>query len=351
MRLSAPPSLEHLIALSDDVGILQHAERSLPNRHHGYCTDDVARALMVAVAATEHDASRDDATRLVQTYLSFMHHAQMPDGRFHNFMSYDRTWLDEVGSDDSNGRAIWSIGFTLRYAPLEEYRELSRGMLERALPNVGSLGFMRSRVYAALGLVHAYEALKRRHPAIEAALREIGASLYDAWSKARSDGWEWFEDHMTYDNARLSEAALKIGSVLEDRALIDLGRSTLNFYNSVVVEDGRFVPIGNAGWYYRGGARARYGQQPLEAASMVDANLAAYAITGESGYSALADLGLAWFYGRNTRNVVMARNGGCCDGLEEVGVNENMGAESSLAYLASAFALARPASDALRLAR
>jgi hypothetical protein len=156
---------------------------------------------------------------------------------------------------------------------------------------------------------------------------------------------------MTYDNARLPEAVLRIGAALDDRELIALGLRTLDFYESVVVEGGVFVPIGNAGWYRHGGHRARYVQQPLEAAAMVDVALVAHALSGEARYRRLAEIGLEWFYGRNTRNVVMAAEGGSFDGLGELGVNRNMGAESSLAYLASALALAQPAAEVLRIAR
>jgi hypothetical protein len=345
------PSLEHLTALSDDTGVAQHAHGDVANRFEGYCTDDVARAFMVALEATAHDRDRDEAMRLSRIYLAFLVHAQRDDGRFGNFMSYERTWLDEFGSEDSNGRAVWALGFGLLHAPRETWRQLCRERVLRALPGVAGLKHVRARAYAALGLTRAYVAMGRAEPAIAAALRAIADDLVARHDRTAAPDWRWFEDAMTYDNARLPEALLRIGTVLEDRAYVDLGLATLTFYESVVVEDGVFVPIGNAGWYPRGGRRARYAQQPLEAAALVDAALAAEAVTGEARFRRLAECGLEWYYGRNSRDAVMAAAGGCYDGLEELGINRNMGAESTLAYLSSAFALARPGADVLRIAR
>ncbi len=156
---------------------------------------------------------------------------------------------------------------------------------------------------------------------------------------------------MTYDNARLSEAVLRAGLTLADDELLAVGLRTFEFYKKVTLEDGVFVPIGNDGWYHRGGNRPRYCQQPLEAVSLVDAALVALDATGDPAYRATAEIGLDWYHGRNTRGIVMARNGGCLDGLNETSVNMNMGAESTLAYLAAAYALAARPAKALTLAR
>ena len=321
-----PPALDHLKALSDDVGIVQHATYDIPNRHEGYCTDDVARAFIVAIAACDHERERATATSLAHTYLAFLLHAQRVDGRFANFMSFERVWLDDVGTPDSNGRAMWALGAGARFAPRESWRLVCADRLERALPNVDDLGFVRSRAYAALGIVHGFEASGRRHRGFERALRVIAADLVHRYRREATTDWAWFESDLTYDNARLPEAILRIGTVLEDRTLVDIGLRTLDFYERLCVEDGIFVPIGNAGWYPRGGPRARYAQQPLEAASLVDVALAAEAATGDRRYGRLAECGLEWFYGRNSRSIVMAARGGCYDGLEELGVNRNMGA-------------------------
>ena len=338
--------------MTDDVGIIQHATFDVPNRSTGYCTDDVSRAFMVAIAASGHDKLRERALRLGRTYLAFLVDAQMEDGRFHNFMSYARDWLDAVGTDDSNGRAIWSLGYAARYAPLASWRKISLDLLERAMPHARNFPFVRSRVYAALGLSSAYAAGIGDLGTCAALLRNVADDLVARHEAVADAGWDWFEDALTYDNARLPEALLRIGTVLDHRPYVDLGLRTLAFYESIVVENGTFVPIGNDGWYPRGGPRARHGQQPLEAAALVDAALAARAATGDPRYDRLAELGLDWFAGRNSLGAVMAtREGGSYDGLEERSTNGNMGAESTLAYLASALAFAPARSDALRLVR
>lgn len=347
------PALDHLAALSDDVGIIQHAVYDVPNRATGYCTDDIARALIVAIAASEHEATREQALVLGRRYLAFLVDARLSDGRFHNFMSYARVWLDDVGTHDSIGRAIWGLGYAVRFAPLAGWCEVSRGLLAAVLPHAATLSHVRSRAYAAIGLAHARAALGPRADgaALEAPLRSIGDDLVARHAACADAHWDWFEDEMTYDNARLPEALLRIGTVLDDRAYVSLGLRTLDFYESIVMENDVFVPIGNAGWYRRGGRRARFAQQPLEAMSLVDVALAAEAASGDARYRALADAGLQWFFGRNSCAAALIVSGGCCDGLEEDGPNRNMGAESTLAYLASAFALAPVDATALRIAR
>jgi hypothetical protein len=284
--------------------------------------------------------------RLANIYLAFLLDAQLPDGRFRNFMSYDRRRLDAVGTPDSNGRAIWALGYAVRFAPRESWRKLCGEMLDRALPAVRDLTYSRSLAYAAIGLSHAYLMRGRLDSAVAAALRSIVADFIRRYRAGSNERWEWFEDEMTYDNARLCEALLRAGDALDDEQAMRLGMRTLRFYESVVFENGLFVPIGNDGWYVRDGARARYDQQPLEAAAMVDAELFAASIAikvgeGEAAHRQFAEQAARWFHGGNTRGAEMAQGGGCFDGLEELRVNPNMGAESTLAYLWSAFAFAQ----------
>jgi len=343
------PSLDYVAALSDDVGIIQHAVETVPNRSTGYCTDDVARAFMVALARLRLEPRDPHAMQLASTYLAFLHDAQLDDGRFHNFMSYDRRWLDDVGTHDSCGRALWAIGYGVRFSPNPAWRRVCRRVLDRGIQSLDWLEFIRAKGYAMLGLAHAVEA--NGAPGDRAALRHLGDELHACNVAARDDAWEWFEETMTYDNARLPEALLRAGAVLEDASFVDAGLRTLAFYERVTIEDGTFVPIGNDGWYRRGGTRARFGQQPLEAAAMVDAELAAFAATNAPDRLATAEIALAWFYGRNSCGVTMAQGGGCFDGLEASAVNRNMGAESTLAYLAGAYAMAETRAATLHVAR
>lgn len=330
--------LDHLIVLTDDTGVIQHATYDVPNRSTGYCTDDVTRAFLVAIGAARHEGLREEALRLAGICLAFLHDAQLEDGRFRNFMGYDRRWLEEVGSEDAAGRAVWALGYGLVHAPRAGWRALCDEMLRRSLPAMSEFEYPRPRAYAAIGLSHAYE-LPGMQVVLRPALRAMVSDLQRRYEAARAPDWEWFADAMLYDNARLCEATLRGGIALEDRSALAVGLGTLDFLELVVFEDGRFVPIGNRGWYVRGGPRARYDQQPLEAAAMVDAELAAYAATGEARRLENANLAFEWFVGRNSLGATLVRGGGCCDGLSEESVNQNMGAESTLAYLAAALAL------------
>jgi len=334
------------------VGVIQHATEDIPNRATGYCTDDVARALIVVYQKLALDPGDADALRLAPVYLAFLQDAQLPDGRFHNFMGYDRQWLDCVGTHDSVGRALWAVGFGMRYAPRATWRRLCKRLFNKGLNSIDWLQYARSQSYAIIGLAHACHAsiADIELPAYNEALRKLAGSLKARFEANAAADWEWFEDIMTYDNARLCEAMVRAGTALGDENLTSLGLRSLAFYERVTIEDGVFVPIGNEGWYPRGGPRARYSQQPLEAVSLVDAALAAYEATGDAAFRATAQLGLNWYLGQNSRGIAMANGGGCLDGLNEQSVNLNMGAESTLAYLSAAYSMAavvRPSTKAV----
>jgi len=343
------PPLDYLATLSDDVGVIQHANENVPNRSTGYCTDDVARALIVAVARMRIDPGDDRAGALGSTYLSFLVDAQCEDGRFHNFMSYDRRWLDELGTQDSNGRALWGLGYALRYAPDARWRRVAQRAFRRGLACVDWLGHPLAEAYAVLGLAHAHEA--EAHAAYAAALRTLAGRSLERLAAASDATWTWFGDEMTYDVARLPEALLRAGAALGERQYTEGGLLALAFYESIALEGGVFVPIGNRGWYRRGGERPRYDQQPLEAAAMVDAELAALDATGEKTHRAAARLAMAWFEGENSEGIVMEHGGGCYDGLGAGSANRNMGAESTLAALAAAYALATRRKSDIAVAR
>jgi hypothetical protein len=345
------PPLNHLVTMTDDVGMIQHAIYDVPNRSTGYCTDDVSRALIVAIGATRDRQSRDTAVRLADIYLAFLYDAQLRDGRFHNFMGYDRRWLDIVGTQDSIGRALWSVGFGMRFAPRESWRRVCSLIFEGAFQVVSTLEAPRSRAYALIGMTHAFEARGRDDATLEHSIRCEAEALVQAFEQNSGPDWRWFEGILTYDNARLPEAILRAGAVLEEERFVEVGLDALAFYESVTVEDGIFIPIGNQGWYRRGGPRARYGQQPLEAAAMVDAALVAADISRDLRYEGLAELAHGWYFGRNSMGATLVDGGGCRDGIDDHGVSTNMGAESTLAYLSSAISLAEPRTERLRVAR
>ncbi len=337
MRQALRP-LNYLVTLSDDVGVIQHAVENVPNRSTGYCTDDVARALIVVLARLRVIQDDEQARKLASIYLSFLADAQREDGRFHNFMSYDRRWLDDLGTHDSNGRALWGLGYAIRFAGDDAWKRVAQRLFRRGLAAVGWLEYPHAEAYAMLGLAHACEAGAPR--AYAAALRALAERSLERLEAASEDRWRWFADEMTYDVARLPEALLRAGAALSCARFTASGLSALSFYESVAFENGIFVPIGNRGWYRHGGERARYDQQPLEAAAMVDAELTAFDATGEAQHRAAARTAMGWYEGRNSEGIVMEHRGGCYDGLSAGAANRNMGAESTLALLSAAYAFA-----------
>jgi hypothetical protein len=349
MNVTSYPMLDHLVAMTDDTGMIQHATHDIPNRATGYCTDDIARALIVAVTASRKTATESIGKRLVTTYLSYLHDSQMPDGWFHNFMGYDRTWQDHRGTADSFGRAMWGLGYCMRFAPRDSWRSLAGRLFSAALPRVSELEHLRPRAYCALGIVHALEAPESDRLVLRALLADAVRPIAEAFARESTSDWVWCEPVMTYDNARLPEALIRAGPALGDLRLTHAGLRMLSFYARVVIENEMFVPVGNAGWFPRGGTKARYGQQPIEAAGMIDASLAAEAVTGDPAHLRDAQAAFDWFFGANTAGVSLVSNGGCCDGIDPQGPNPNMGAESTLAYLQSQNAMAASKPSAARL--
>ena len=322
------PSLAHLASLTDDVGTIQHAFGTLPNRATGYCTDDLARSSIVAIQHQALDPSSADAERIAHTALAFLLHAQLPDGRFHNFMSYGREWLDDVGTEDSCGRAIWALGHASARARSDDWRDRSAAAFERALPTIEAFTFLRPLAYAALGLSAAGE----RGAVAVAILGRLRA----AFAENSVGDWHWYESRMTYDNARLPQAQLLLADLLGDAEARDEALRALAFYRTQNLEGALFSPVGNRGWLSRGGEKARFDQQPLEAAAAVDAFLAADR-AGLRGARADAERALQWFYGQNVLGIPLVdERGGCSDGVDADGLNANRGAESTLAYLMAA---------------
>jgi hypothetical protein len=371
MRAYRRPPLDHLLAMTDDVGLLQHAVLDVPNRSCGYCTDDVGRALIVACDAAALGGTEFDEARLVTTYLAYLHDAQRPDGWFHDFMGYDRRWQDDAGTEDAVGRAIWGLGYAERHADRPTWRTVASRIRRRAHDAICRLTYPRARAYAALGLAHAltvqldeilvFGDMSPAWPCDEPELRSLLdrtlAPIADAFDTCATPEWQWCEDVLTYDNARICEALIRGGAVLANERYAAIGLAMLRFYCSVVLEDDPasgetiFVPVGNDGWYPRGGVKSRNGQQPLEAAALVEAALAAFDATGDAFWTTVAETAHAWYLGRNSYGLAVATETGCRDGVGDGGVNPNMGAESTVCYLMSAIALAKRSARPLRVAR
>ena len=336
-RVAPEPSLpelrlEHLIRMTDDTGLLQHAIHSVPDRRHGYCVDDNARGLLVALQS-ERVAPSAETQRLITTYLSYLHHSQREDGHFHNFMDYRRNLQPGQSSEDCVGRALWALGATVRWASDDGSRLLAREMFDRAITL--PLGFgPRGCALGILGL-HAYLQAEPGSTVASATLESLGDALVQRYEQRADPEWRWFEPQLVYDNAMLPLALFRLSSVTGDQTALRVARESLEFLESVCFAEGHLALIGNAGWYPRGGERAIVDEQPIDAAAFVLAFDAAYTATGDSRYLARMRESFEWFLGANRLGLSLYdfSTAGCRDGLEASGVNENQGAESTVSFL------------------
>ncbi|HLF09923.1 MAG TPA: glycosyltransferase family 4 protein, partial [Gammaproteobacteria bacterium] len=289
-------SLDHLLRMTDDTGIIQHAVYSVPARSTGYCVDDNARALIVAVRADRIQAGAQ-TRMLVTRYLSYLHGSQRPDGSFCNFMSYERVLDSAPASDDCIGRAIWALGVTASMAADEGCRTLAREMLTRALPHTGNLG-PRGGAQVVLGLVMV---LAVEPGAVEERrlLDGLVAKLLDAYRANATDDWRWFESTLTYDNAILPLALFAAYSVTGERATLHHARASLEFLEEVCFHGDQVRLVGNTGWHSVGGEKARADEQAIDATALVLALSCAYSVTKDRHYLVRMHEAFAWFLGSN----------------------------------------------------
>jgi len=338
-RGAALPEIDlgHMKRLSDETGILQHATYHVPNRHHGYCTDDNARALIVTAAARPHVPEEAELDELAIRYLAFLQHALDPaSGAFRNFMGYDRKWTEDRGSGDSQGRAIWALGEASAKLANEHLRAISAGLLHECLPAVEGVVDLRSVAYCLLGLT-AYLSRYGGDSAAKRVRQLLADRLHEAFRRSDESDWPWPEDTLRYANARLPHALLATGEALENPGMVDMGLHSLAWLVNVQTINGHFAPIGNNGWYRRGGERARFDQQPIEADALVGACADAFRITGDHVWLEQALSAFHWFLGENDvgKSLYDHATGGCRDGLCATGVSDNQGAESTLAWLSA----------------
>jgi glycosyltransferase involved in cell wall biosynthesis len=338
--------LDHLRRLTDDTGLIQHATYGAPDYHHGYTSDDAARALVVALLHYRQSGDKS-ALDLASRYLSFLRYAQLPDGRFRNFMSFRREFLDEVGGEDTLGRALWGLGAAVEYAPEDGMRALARQMFERALGS-SDLNHPRAMAYVICGL---YNFLRRYDGAAQARRRliELAGQLAGRYERSlfvesgpqsatrnpQSSEWRWFGDDVTYANAKMPQAMLLAARVTGDERFREIGLESLEFLLGLTYRDNQFDFVGNQGWQRRGAARAVFGQQPIEAAYSAEACLTAYEETGARRYLELARAAAEWLLGRNRLSARLYdyATGACADGLDPHGVSMNYGAESVICGL------------------
>jgi glycosyltransferase involved in cell wall biosynthesis len=325
-----PLRLDHIMRMSDGTGIFQHATFTVPNFHEGYCTDDNARAFILCNLLEE--PGRLD--HLATSYLAFLAAALNHEtGRFRNFMSHGRQWLEGAGSEDSHGRALWALGVGAGRSRNEGHRRLCVQLFDRGLPVVESFSSPRAWAFTLLGI---HELL--RSNADDSMAGEAGemltGKLVTLWQNCATEDWPWFETRATYDNARLSQALILSGKAMEGYTL-EIGLKSLRWLVSMQkTQAGHFRPIGSNGFHEKDGARADFDQQPVESHAMVAACLEAFRVTQDPFWSVEAKRAFEWFLGRNDLGLPLYdyTTGGCGDGLHHDRVNANQGAESSLAF-------------------
>jgi glycosyltransferase involved in cell wall biosynthesis len=330
--------LDHLSRMTDSTGVFQHAIFTVPNFSEGHCTDDNARALILAVLLDEMKEEPDKVRTLATTYAAFLHHAfNARTRRFHNHLSFDRRWLDDQGSEDSHGRALWALGFSVGRSPYRSFQVMSGQIFTQALPAVEEFKSPRAWAFSLLGI---HEYLQRLNgDRLAHQMRDLLMTrLVELFGRTSRPDWPWFEDVLSYDNAKLAHALIQSGRVTERAPVLERGLLALRWLVELQsAESGDFRPIGSNGFYPRAGSRANFDQQPIEAHSMVSACLEAYQATSDSWWYQQAQRAFDWFLGWNDLGLELysSATGGCRDALHVDRVNQNQGAESTLAFLLS----------------
>ncbi len=334
--LILPPfSLAHIKRLTDDTGIIQHANFGIPNLKEGYCLDDNSRALLMVLMAYRQKKN-SFALDLSPVYLSYINYMQNPDGTFRNFLSFSRNFLDKVGSEDSFGRTIWALGYLLDNAPNDAYYQNGKSIFFNASRNFEKLKSVRGIANTIVGISY-YLMSNPADDSMAERLKNLSYRLIKDYEENSTSDWKWFEPLLAYDNGMIPFALLHSAERLKDSKITEIALETMNFLTKITLKDGYFSAIGNEKWYKKGGERSMFAQQPVDALAMVLMYHQAFHLTKDKEYLSKLFSCFMWFLGENDlrMNLFDFETKGCCDGFESYGVNRNQGAESSLAYLIS----------------
>jgi glycosyltransferase involved in cell wall biosynthesis len=348
--LSQVPELKlnHLNRLTDDTGMFQHSIFTIPKYGEGYTTDDNARALIFTVCLAQTMSTEvgngESAACVVPIdlsarYLSFLEHAFNPaNGRFKNTLAFERRWDETEGSEDCHGRALWGLGTVLGRSADLGLRSAAGRLFEYSVPVALEFRSPRAWAYTLIGIQEYLNSYPGDRDA-QKVRSVLSRRLLEMYESIQSPDWQWFEDVLAYANARLPQALLLVGAACQDDRLVSVGLEALDWLlaQQRSEPDGHFVPIGSQGFYRRGGDKARFDQQPIEAAGAVSACLQAHRVTGDSRWRNQAWSAFNWFLGNNDLQVPLYDpvSGGCRDGLHPDRANENQGAESTLSFLMS----------------
>lgn len=347
-------NLEYMISMTDDTGIFQHTLLGVPSRRHGYSTDDVGRGL-VALTRVLYSGQQQmrEIRRLATIYLSYLEYAQTENGHFHNFMSYDRKFLDDKGSDDTFGRALYGLGHACACPHLpQNLRSHALEITRRSRPSMDDIQAPRGKAYTMCGL---YEMLSKDIGKDEflPVFISYADSLVNLYKTNRHEDWEWFEPEVTYGNSKICEALMLAYDLTGKQVYRDVGIKTLDFLTDVQWNGKFFDLVGYKGWYRRNGEKALFGQQPIDAAYLTEAYVTAYEMTLDEKYLRLANRAFEYFFGRNRLKLLMYdhSNGAVCDGLDPTGMNENKGAESVVCFIMALELLGRYSGDPASMQR
>ena len=325
--------LNHLINLTDDFGLVQFTNNTIPAMSSGYTLDDNARAMIVC--CMHYTIFKNKSTlSLIKTYMNFIKHAQQGDGKIYNFAGYNKTVNLKHWSDDPYGRALWSLGFLINTKEIPPgLKEEAEQIFSKASPLINSIKSPRAVAFIILGL-YFYNKSKPSPENIKKikGLADYLVMLYQTYS---SSEWQWFEEYLTYSNSKLPEALFYAYLATKNKEYLEIAKSSLDFLSSVTFENGMFAPVGHDGWYFKNGQKAHFDQQPVDTASMVQTLLLANKITKEKHYLKDAITAFQWFLGKNFLNTMVydESTGGCHDGIGRYSINLNQGAESTLSYL------------------
>ena len=334
--LVMPPfSLDHIKRLTDDTGIIQHAKFGIPNLKEGYCLDDNARAMLMVLMAYKQ-LKDETAINLAPIYLSYINYMQNKDGTFRNFLSFNRNFLDEVGSEDSFGRAIWALGYLLGNAPNDAYYQTGKVVFFDASQNFENLQSIRGIANTILGISY-YLKSNPSDESMKGILKSLAGKLIRHYEENSTENWKWFEALFAYDNGILPLSLLHSAEILQDEKITRIAIESMNFLTSVTFKEAYLSIIGNEKWYKKDGERSFFAQQPLDALAMVLMYHQAFHLTKDKEYINKLFSCFMWFLGENDLRMSLFdfETKGCCDGFERYGVNRNQGAESSLSYLIS----------------
>ena len=332
------PSLEHLKKLTDSTGLYQHAKYTIPNRDYGYCTDDNARAV-IAMIKYYSQYPEPEALELLDTYLSFTIHSQDDEGLVRNFLDFNRTWWAKEPINDAFGRVLWAFGTIMANPPSPVYLSIAKDCFDRSVQHI-QRQLPRGMAYSILGMSHYLEQFPGASD-IKRQLELAADGLLTQYEENKYPDWQWFEDTLSYDNAVLPHALFVAGLIFDNKKYLKTAGKTCEFLLANTFNGDHFSFIGCKGWYERGGPRAHFDQQPVEAASMVLMLKAAYDATQDKRFLTLQRKAFDWFLGRNDLRIPVYdfRTKGCNDGLVPDGVNMNQGAESTLSFLLSLLAI------------